>query len=166
MNYNPAALKTCTLEKEETYSEICVELTTTSDEHQLTHYWALLERALTAPSFSGKSGLSQLSLVTPTAFTHTLTNPPNLCCWLCMNHFASIKLLCWLPLLQPHPGHNGRKAKHLQSCSNNLSNSEQPISRQAKQSAKSAWKQLNSIDSMQLNRSIPASVPPALLSLV
>ena len=43
MNYNPAALKTCTLEKEETYSEICVELTTTSDEHQLTHYWALLE---------------------------------------------------------------------------------------------------------------------------
>ena len=43
MNYNPAALTTCTLEKEETYSEICVELTTTSDEHQLTHYWALLE---------------------------------------------------------------------------------------------------------------------------
>ena len=37
MNYNPAALKTCTLEKEETYSQICVELTTTSDEHQLTH---------------------------------------------------------------------------------------------------------------------------------
>ena len=102
MNYNPAALTTCTLEKEETYSQICVELTTTSDEHQLTHYWALLERALTAPPFSGKSGLSQLSLVTPTAFTHTLTNPPNLCCWLSMHESFCINKASVLTAFTSH----------------------------------------------------------------
>ena len=72
-----------------------------SRQHPMNISWRT-ELYLNAPPFSGKSGPSQLSLVTPTAFTHTLTNPPNLCCWLSMHESFCINKASVLTAFTSH----------------------------------------------------------------
>ena len=98
---------------------------------QLTH-WAQLERALAAPSFSGKSGLSQLSLVTRTALTHT--DEPTQSVLLAVHESFCINKASVLTAFTSH--HTQDTMVERQNISN-LSNSEQPIAGQIKQSVKS-----------------------------